>query len=359
MTSSDTKAKRSLVRALYRKVGLSGPMLLIFGLGLILVPLLPGEYPVIVAVEVLILGLFALSFNLIYGFMGQISFGHAAFFGIGAYGTAIIMRASMASTGEMGYTVFFLALATAVPAAAFASLVVGFFCIRLTGIYFAILSMAFGELLFYIVFSWYGFTGGDNGIQGLVPPSFFKNTVHYYYLTLFVVYLAVAVLWHITRSPFGYTLRLLRENQQRAAFLGINVRKCMLMNFVIAGSFAGIAGALWCPFQRSVSPMLLGWGQSGVAVFMTLIGGAEFFAGPIVGSVVYTFLNAYITRFTIYWPLTIGLIILFIVLFMPGGLLSLIDKQIQSRKAAGHIQMDPEKEKISVKQGVGDAPHHP
>jgi branched-chain amino acid transport system permease protein len=133
----------------------------------------------------------------------------------------------------------------------------------------------------------------------------------------------------------------------------------MLINFVIAGSFAGIAGALWCPFQRSVSPMLLGWGQSGVAVFMTLIGGAEFFAGPIVGSVVYTILNAYVTRFTTYWPLTIGLIILFIVLFMPGGFLSLIDKRIQSRNAARNIQTNSERDKLSVEQGAGDDPHHP
>ena len=320
---------------LYRKAGLSGPTALILGAALILVPLLPGEYPVIVGVEILILGLVAMSFNLIYGYMGQISFGHAAFFGIGAYGTALVMRALMSGTGELGIFGFFAALLVAVPVAGMASLIVGFFCVRLTGIYFAILSLAFGELLFYVVFSWYSFTGGDNGIQGLMPPPFFRDSVHYYYLTLCIVYLALAGLWHITRSPFGYTLRLLRENQQRASFLGINVRMCMLINFVIAGSFAGIAGALWCPFQRSVSPVLLGWGQSGLAVFMTLIGGAEFFAGPMVGSVVYTFLNAYITRFTIYWPLTIGLIILFIVLFVPGGLLSLIEKKIRTLHMGG------------------------
>ena len=359
MKSCERNAKQSPMRKLYQKVGLSGPTMLILGLGMLLVPLLPGEYPVIVAVEILILGLFALSFNLIYGYMGQISFGHAAFFGIGAYGTAIIMRAAMANTGEMEYAFFFLALVAAIPVAAFASLIVGFFCIRLTGIYFAILSMAFGELLFYIVFSWYGFTGGDNGIQGLVPPSFFKNSVHYYYLTIFVVYIAVAALWHITRSPFGYTLRLLRENQQRAAFLGINVRKCMLINFVIAGAFAGIAGALWCPFQRSVSPVMLGWGQSGVAVFMALIGGSDFFAGPLVGSIVYTFLNAYVTRFTMYWPLTIGLIILFIVLFIPGGLLSLADKKIRHRQASRHSKTASEHDKLSINQGVEDDPNHP
>ncbi|MBN2124733.1 MAG: branched-chain amino acid ABC transporter permease [Deltaproteobacteria bacterium] len=330
MISSNGKAGHGFMGTLYRKTGLSGPVALIFCVGFILVPLLPGEFPVIVAVEILILGLFAMSFNLIYGYMGQISFGHAAFFGIGAYGTALVMRTLMSGAGELGIFGFFMSLLVAVPVAAIASLVVGFFCIRLTGIYFAILSLAFGELLFYVVFSWYSFTGGDNGIQGLMPPPYFRDSVHYYYLTLFIVYVALAVLWHITRSPFGYTLRLLRDNQQRASFLGINVRRCMLMNFVIAGSFAGIAGALWCPFQRSVSPVLLGWGQSGLAVFMTLIGGAEFFAGPMAGSMVYTFLNAYVTRYTIYWPLTIGLIILFLVLFVPGGLLSLIDHKIRT-----------------------------
>jgi branched-chain amino acid transport system permease protein len=358
MTLSDSIAKQGLIRALYQKYGMSGPTLMIFGLGFVLVPLLPGEFPVIVAVEILILGLFAMSFNLIYGYMGQVSFGHAAFFGIGAYGTAIIMRTAMMSTGEMGYGIFFLALLIAIPVAAVASLIVGFFCIRLTGIYFALLSQAFGELLFYIVFSWYSFTGGDNGIQGLVPPPFFKDTVHYYYLTLLIVALSVIVLWRITRSPFGYSLRLLRENQQRAAFLGINVKKCMLINFVIAGCFAGVAGALWCPFQRSVSPLLLGWGQSGLPVFMTLIGGANFFAGPIIGSVTYVFLNSYVTRYTIYWPLTIGLIILAVVLFMPGGLLSLIDKKIKRIKPGTDALNAPENDRIPGKQGAGHDPHH-
>jgi branched-chain amino acid transport system permease protein len=323
-----------------RKLGISGAAALVIGVGMLLVPLLPGEYPVIVGIEILILGLFAMSFNLIYGYMGQISFGHAAFFGLGAYGTAIVMRTLQAGSGVVDMFGFFAALLSSVPVAAAASLLVGFFCVRLTGIYFAILSLAFGELLFYIVFSWYGFTGGDNGIQGLVPPAFFTDYVHFYYLALVVVYLATGLLWRITRSPFGYTLRLLRDNQQRAAFLGINVRKCMLINFVIAGCFAGIAGALWCPFQRSVSPVLLGWGQSGVAVFMTLIGGGAYFAGPMTGSVIYTFLNAYITQITTYWPLTIGLIILFLVLFVPGGLLSLIEMKLQARQAESRRRIE-------------------
>ena len=225
-----------------------------------------------------------------------------------------------------------MTLVAAIPVSALGALIVGFFCVRLTGIYFAILSLAFGELLFYIVFSWYSFTKGDDGIQGLMAPPILKSGLAYYYFTLAVVVIAALLLWKITRSPFGYTLRMLRDNQNRTAFLGIDIRKVMLLNFVIAGAFAGLAGALWGPFQRSVSPALLGWHQSGVPVFMTLIGGAAHFAGPLVGSIIYTALNAYVTQFTTYWPLTIGLIILGMVLFLPGGLLSVLDGWLQKEE---------------------------
>lgn len=325
---------------LYQSYGLTGPVSLVLGVLFLLVPILPGKFPVIVAAEVLILGLFAMSFNLIYGYMGQITFGHAAFFGVGAYSTALVMRALQSPGGAVGYGEFFFSLLTALPVSALCALIVGFFCVRLTGIYFALLSLAFGELLYYVVFSWYSFTKGDDGIQGIMPPGIFTNVVNYYYLVLVVVAICTVLLWRITNSPFGYTLRMIRDNQRRAVFLGINVRLCMLVNFVLAGAFAGIAGALWGPFQRSVSPALLGWVQSGMAVFMTLIGGAGFLTGPLVGSAIYTFLNAYITQFTVYWPLTIGLIILFLVLYLPGGVLSLLDKRMQPVRHYGYVPED-------------------
>jgi branched-chain amino acid transport system permease protein len=298
----------------------------------LLVPLLPGRFWTHVATEVLILGLFATSFNLLYGYMGQISFGHAAFFGVGAYATAMAFTRLKTAGGSIGMLDFFLSLAAGPPLAAFAALIVGFFCVRLTGIYFAMLSLAFGELLFYIVFSWYSFTKGDDGIQGLLPPLVFQDAVNFYYLTLAIVTLALLAMWRITESPFGYIMRTLRDNQRRAAFLGINVRLHMLINFVIAGSFAGLAGALWGPFSRSVNPGLLGWQESGVAVFMTLIGGAGSFVGPLLGSVIYTLLQAVVKMYTVYWPLTIGTIILLIVLFLPGGVLGLIEKRIKARR---------------------------
>jgi len=224
-------------------------------------------------------------------------------------------------------------ISTSQPVAALAALIIGFFCVRLTGIYFAMLTLAFGELLFYVVFSWYSFTKGDDGIQGLLPPVFFQNAGHFYYFTLTVVALALYAMWRITESPFGSTLRTLRDNQRRAAFLGTNVKMHMLANFVIAGAFAGLAGALWGPFSRSVNPGLLSWHESGIAVFMTLIGGAGVFIGPVVGSVIYTMLQAVVKMYTVYWPLTIGSVILLIVLFAPGGLLGIIERRLRAARA--------------------------
>lgn len=326
---------------LYAKYGLSGPAALVLLVFFLLVPLLPGKFWTIVSTEILILGLFAMSFNLLYGYMGQISFGHAAFFGLGAYATAMVFTRFKTVGGEISMLDFLLSLLAGPPAAALGALIVGFFCVRLTGIYFAMLSLAFGELLFYIVFSWYSFTRGDDGIQGLLPPLFFQDPVNYYYLTLGIVIAALLVMWRITESPFGYIMRTLRDNQRRAAFLGINVRLHMLMNFVIAGAFAGLAGALWGPFSRSVSPGLLGWQESGIAVFMTLIGGAGSFVGPLLGSVIYTLLQAVVTMFTTYWPLTIGTVILLIVLFVPGGVLGLIEKRMKSRSGQA-VNADPQ-----------------
>jgi branched-chain amino acid transport system permease protein len=315
---------------LYRRYGISAPAAILLLAFFLAVPLAPGKYWTQVCTEILILGLFAMSFNLLYGYMGQISFGHAAFFGVGAYATAMLFTAFKAPDGSIGMLAFFASLAIGPPVAALAALVVGVFCVRLTGIYFAMLTLAFGELLFYVVFSWYSFTKGDDGIQGLLPPALLQDAVNFYYLTLAIVVAALAVMWRITESPFGYVLRTLRDNQRRAAFLGINVRRHMLMCFVISGFFAGLAGALWGPFSRSVNPGLLGWAESGIAVFMTLIGGAGSFVGPMVGAVVYTFLQAVVKMYTVYWPLTIGIIILLIVLFAPGGVLGMLDKRLRS-----------------------------
>jgi len=289
---------------------------LIFIIGLIL-PLVVGEFWVHVAIEILILGLFAVSFNMIFGYMGQLSFGHAAYYGVGAYATGLLMvKASLPLP---------VGLAVSMVAAGICALIIGYFCVRLTGIYFAILTLAFGQMLYYIIFQWYSFTGGDNGLQGINPPALLFGATAYYYFTLCVVTAALIVMWYISRSPFGYTMRSIRENADRTRFIGINVRRYMLINFVVAAMFAGLAGGLWGPFNRSVAPDLCNWHQSGIPVFMAVIGGPMGFFGPMIGSVIYTFLMAFVTGFTQYWPLVIGSIIIFVVLFMPGGVLGLAE----------------------------------
>jgi len=293
---------------------------LIFIVALIL-PQVVGEFWVHVMIEILILGLFAVSFNMIFGYMGQLSFGHAAYYGVGAYTTGLLMvKASVPLP---------IALVASMVVAGIFALVFGYFCIRLTGIYFAILTLAFGQLIYYVIFQWYSFTGGDDGLQGIVPPPWLFAAIPYYYFTLFITTVALIAMWFITESPFGYTMRAIRENADRTRFIGINIRTYMLINFVIAGMFAGLAGALWGPFTRSVAPDLCNWHQSGVPVFMTVIGGPFSFLGPMVGSLIYTFLFAFVTGFTEYWPLTIGVIITLVVLFMPGGVLGLLLEKLE------------------------------
>jgi branched-chain amino acid transport system permease protein len=307
-----------------------------------ILPFVVPEFWVHVVNEVLILGLFAVSFNLIFGYMGQLSFGHAAYYGVGAYTTGLLMVKAKWP--------FLLCLPASMVTAGIAALVLGLFCVRLRGIYFAILTMAFGQLVFYVVFQWYSFTGGDNGLQGIAPPPYLFNVTVYYLFTLAVVTVAMIVLRYITESPFGYTLRAIRDNAERTEFIGINVQRYMLLNFVIGGMFAGLAGALWGPFNRSVAPDLCGWQHSGQPVFMAVLGGPHNFLGPMIGSLIYIFLNAFVTGFTEYWPLVSGLVIILVVLLMPGGLFGMI-------KAKGYFEPGKSPSEAADRATVRDSEH--
>jgi branched-chain amino acid transport system permease protein len=291
----------------------------------LILPQIFGEFWVHVAVEILILGLFAVSFNMIFGYMGQLSFGHAAYYGVGAYVTGMLMvKASFPLP---------VCLALSMIGAGICALIIGYFCVRLTGIYFAILTMAFGQLIYYIIFKWYSFTHGDDGLQGIIAPPLLFTANAYYYFTLLIVTIALIVMWYVSESPFGYTMRAIRDNSDRTRFIGINVRRYMLINFVVAGMFAGLAGALWGPFNRSIAPDLCNWHHSGTPVFMTVIGGPFGFFGPMIGSVIYTFLMAFVTGFTEYWPLTIGFVIIFVVLFLPGGVLGFFESKMKGLRS--------------------------
>lgn len=275
-----------------------------------------GEFWVKVATEAVIMVLFATSFSLLYGQTGLLSFGQGAFFAMGAYGFALSMTRLEAA--------FPLCLLIGVVSAVLWAWVTGYLCVRLAGIYFAIMTVVVAQSTFYIIFQWYSFTGGDNGIQGLVPPGILQEPRAYYYFTLAVAAAAYYAYYRLLTSPFGLSLRSIRENTVRAGFVGINVRKHTLKAFVLSGFFAGLSGVLFAPFTRTVVPQMADWMASGKAVFMGILGGAAHLLGPLVGALVWVFLDAFVSGFTVHWPLIIGVLVFLVVFFMPGGLMGLI-----------------------------------
>jgi branched-chain amino acid transport system permease protein len=290
----------------------------------LIAPFIITEFYLTILCEALVMSLLALSFNLLFGYMGQLSFGQAAFYGLGGYTVAMLMT-------KVHFN-FWLSIVAGVLVASIIGLIVGFFCVRLRGIYFAILTLAFGELIFFIVFKWHNFTGGDDGIQGVFPPEFLKSLISYYYFILIVFLLSAFILWKIIHSPFGQTIVSMRENSERTEFLGINIAKYQLIAFVIAAAFAGLAGAIWVPFYRSVAPSYLTWIKSGEPVMAAILGGPSLFFGPILGMFIMTFFHAWVLGFTVYWPVVMGALILVVIFFLPGGILGFIHEKVKQRR---------------------------
>jgi branched-chain amino acid transport system permease protein len=301
-----------------------GWLLIILLIVFFLAPLFLTEFYLTVLCEALVMSLLALSFNLLFGYMGQLSFGQAAFYGLGGYTVAMLMTKVQFN--------FWLSLIAGILLASIIGLVVGYFCVRLRGIYFAVLTLAFGQLIFFIVFKWHDFTGGDDGIQGVFPPEFLKSPVAYYYFILLVFLAALFIIWKLIHSPFGQTIKAMRENSERTEFLGINIAKYQLITFVIAAAIAGLAGAIWVPFYRSVAPSYLTWIKSGEPVMAAILGGPSIFFGPIVGMFIMTFFHAWALGFTIYWPVIMGALILIIIFFLPGGILGYAQEKFKERR---------------------------
>ncbi len=288
-------------------------------------PLVVDESNVFLLNDFLITALFAMSYNLMLGQAGMLSFGHAAYYGLGGYTVALLSHRYGISTVP--------GLLAAPLVAGAAALVIGFFTVRLSGMYFAMLTLAFAQLIFSVVSNWYNFTGGDNGLP-VSPPDYLLDTNSYYYFTLAVVAVAIAFLRLITRSPFGAALAAIRENPQRAAFIGLNVRAYQIAAFTIAGGLAGIAGALRSPLQQMAFPSLLYWTQSADPVLMTLAGGVNTFVGPIVGAATFVFINFTVTSQTDYPLFAFGIVVLLVVLFLPEGIVGTFVAKLRRRKAA-------------------------
>lgn len=287
---------------------------------LVALPWIAPYFYIFIATEILILGLFAASFNLIFGYTGMLSFGHAAFFGIGAYAAALLLQ-------DMQWPLL-ACLLVSVGAGAILALIIGFFSVRLNEVYFSMLTLAFGMMVFAVVHQWRSVTNGSDGIAGFTIKSLglgldlaLGNPAVYYHVVLALVLIATAVLYVICRSSFGLILRAIRQNSERVAFCGLNVRSYRLAAFTIAGAFAGLAGGLMAPFLRIASPELVHWSMSAEPVLMSILGGTGYFLGPFFGAGMFVLLETWITSFTHAWMLVLGIILALMVMFFRRGLL--------------------------------------
>lgn len=278
---------------------------------MLVIPFLFSAYYLNLTVYILIMGLFAVGFNLLFGYLGKLSFGHAAFFGIGAYTVAILSYKA-----HLPLPLTFLA---AVLISAFLALVIGYLCSRLKGMYFALVTMCFGQILFTVVDKWYSFTGGTDGIQGIPVPEILKSRIIHYYYVLAMVAAICFVLWRIVNSAFGYTLRAIRDDNIRTQFNGVNIFYFELIAFIISGATAGCAGALFAPYTGSVSPDLFEWYRSADPVIMAVFGGQYFFGGPIFGAALFMFMKNFILNLTQYWLFFLGIVIILLLVIFPGG----------------------------------------
>ena len=287
---------------------------------LVVLPLLLPSFLVVVMTEIAIVALFATAFNLLMGFGGMVSFGHAAYFALGAYAAALLVKQAAWPMP--------LALAASPFAAAAGALLFGFFIVRLTHTYFAMLSLAFAQIVFTVVFKWKSLTGGDDGILNLWPPPALKSPLAYCYFTLAVAGAGMLALRAIVDSPFGYALRAIRENPRRARFIGVNVRRHQLFAFVLSGFFSGLAGGLFAFFNGSVFPDFAYLNKSFEPLVVVLLGGIQSFFGPLAGAVGFKILETFIARqWPVYWPLFLGSAVVLVVVALPQGFVGLLQRR--------------------------------
>lgn len=287
-----------------------------------------APYTLVLLIDLLIAALFAVSLHFIMGPAGMHSFGHAAYFGLGAYGAALLVRQLQLPME--------VALIAAPLVAAAGALVYGWFCVRLSGVYLAMLTLAFAQITWAITYQWDAFTGGSNGLTGVWPAEWLSDKRAYYWLTLVLVGAGVWGMRRVLYSPFGYALRAGRDSVLRADAIGINVKRMQWAAFVISGTVAGLAGALYAFSKGSISPESLSVGKSVDGLVMVLLGGIQTLAGPVVGAVTFTWLHDTVARNTDYWRAMLGGIILLLVLLFPqgiaGGIKQLFDNLRKSKE---------------------------
>jgi branched-chain amino acid transport system permease protein len=279
--------------------------------------------------RVVVLGLAAMSVNFLLGYTGVLSFGHAAYFGLGAYGAGMTIRYLVPSTS--------LSLLVGMLVGTLAGAIIGPLIIRLRGVYFAMVTIAFGQVFYFMAFRWNNVTGGDDGLLGWtrMPLNFGFTTIDilhnpraFYYFILVVFAISVGVMAWVLRSPFGRTLIAIRENERRARFLGIPVDRHIWMSWVISCCFVSVAGALYALLNNFVDPRALYWTQSGDFVIMAVLGGMRSFWGPLIGAAIFVLLQDYLSSQTQNWMSFVGLFFVLVVLFFPRGILGAIRRKV-------------------------------
>lgn len=278
--------------------------------------------------RMLVLGLAAMSLNFLLGFTGVLSFGHAAYFGLGAYGVGMTIKYLVPSTP--------LGLLVGIIVGTIAAGIIGALIVRLRGVYFAMVTIAFAQVFFFIAFRWNTVTGGDDGLGawrrvpidlGFTQLDILGNDNAFYYFLLFCFAVAVTIMAALLRSPFGRTLLAIRENERRARFLGIPVEQHIWLSFVISCLFVSLAGGLYALVNNFVDPRTLRWDQSGDFVIMAVLGGMRSFWGPLIGAAIFVVLQDYVSSQTDNWMSFLGLFFVLIVLFFPRGILGMLRRK--------------------------------
>ncbi|HEY5676254.1 MAG TPA: branched-chain amino acid ABC transporter permease [Myxococcales bacterium] len=291
---------------------------------LVALPSLVDPYQTILLAYGLVMAIAVLGFDLLLGYTGLLSFGHAAFFGVGAYTVAFMVKYLHVQSME-------LFLAGAVAASVLVTALFGYVCVRYTKIFFSILTLALSQVLWSLAFKFFWVTGGTDGLRVPTPKllgvvsgeqddkiQFLSHSYYYYVLVVFV--LSVALMWVVVHSPFGKALQAIRDNETRARFVGLQIRRYRFVAFLVSGVFTGIAGALWVPLNGLTTPDSMHWTFSGEIVFMAVLGGFRNFTGPIVGAIVFNYLKTYAVGFTVYWQAFLGVVLVILVLVLPTGI---------------------------------------
>src|SRR5579864_2658893 len=280
------------------------------------------------ATRVIVLGLAAMALNFLLGFTGVLSFGHAAYFGLGAYGAAMTIKYIVPSTP--------LAIVVGVAVGTLAAAIIGALIVKLRGVYFAMVTIAFGQVFYFITFRWNSVTGGDDGLTGwhrqpldlgFAQFQIGTNDKAFYYFALVLFAVAVGIMAMLLHSPFGRTLLAIRENERRARFLGVPVDRHIWLSWLISCTFTGLAGTLYAMLNNFSDPHDLHWEQSGNFVIMAVLGGMRSFWGPLIGAAIFIVLEDYISSRTENWESFIGLFFILVVLFFPRGVLGMIKRK--------------------------------